>query len=358
MPSFKQFKDAIRNMAKVDVRALSKIDGLSDSVDTITRNQALIEQGQAAIEQGQSSIVGDLAALNEAMKSLAEEVRDDWVNKIEKHLEAINSQSWHQKEAAHAAVLASLTQGDRILDPKKLSRHYSQVYSQNCEDGYIAEIFSRIGTKSRTFLEIGIEDGTQNTTRFLLETGWTGVWVEGDLESYNRASEIFRDFILDGSLQIIHLLTTTENINSALDEHGVRTDFDFVSVDIDHNTSHVWRALNRVGRVSCIEFNASIPASIAVEVPYDPSAQWDGSNFFGASLKTMELIGRSKKMNLVGCDFQGVNCYFVNEDEDMNQFREPFTAENHYEIPKYRALSQIGHPPSGKARRWSAPRGI
>lgn len=292
------------------------------------------------------------------MVLLERQLSDDLLQKIEKHLEAISSQTWHQEETAHAATLALLGQGDRISDPKRLSRHYSQVYSQNCEDGYIAEIFSRIGSKDRTFLEIGIEDGTQNTTRFLLESGWTGVWVEGDLESYNRASEIFSDFIAEGSLKIVHLLTTAENINSALDEHGIRTKFDFISVDIDHNTSHVWRALNRVGRVSCIEFNASIPASIAVEVPYDPFAQWDGTNFFGASLKTMELIGRSKKMNLVGCDFQGVNCYFVNENEDMKRFREPFTAENHYEIPKYRALSQIGHPPSSKARRWSAPKEI
>lgn len=69
MPSLKQFKHAIRNMAKIDVSALSKIDGLSNSVSAIERNQALIEQGQ-------SSIAGDIAVVNEAVKSLSEQVRE------------------------------------------------------------------------------------------------------------------------------------------------------------------------------------------------------------------------------------------------------------------------------------------
>lgn len=285
-------------------------------------------------------------------------MNEELFRKVENHLEAIRTHTWHEKETVHAALLASLTQNERVSDPKRLTRHYSQVYSQHCEDGYIAEIFSRIGTKENTFLEIGIGDGTQNTTRFLLETGWTGVWVEGDDESYKKAVETFSSFIDDGSLKIINLMTTAENINSALDEHGVGKDFDLISVDIDQNTSHLWRALNRSARVSCIEFNASIPASVAVEVPYDPSGYWDGTNFFGASLKTMELIGRSKNMSLVGCDFQGVNCYFVSDNENLKGFRDPFTAENHYEIPKYSLLSHIGHPPSSKARRWSKPNDV
>src|SRR5688572_13694008 len=77
--------------------------------------------------------------------------------------------------------VASLVAADgRHADPLSLPRHHAQVYSQNGEDGIIAEIFRRIGPRSRTFLEIGIEGGSQNNTRLLLEQGWRGIWIEGN----------------------------------------------------------------------------------------------------------------------------------------------------------------------------------
>jgi hypothetical protein len=88
-------------------------------------------------------------------------------------------------------------------------------------------------------------------------------------------------------------------------------------------------------------------------VPYDPSAAWDGTNFFGAGLKTMERIGRLKGLNLVGCDLTGLNAFFVDAAICGNHFREPFTAEAHYELPKYGSLAVIGHRPSPGGRHWS-----
>lgn len=274
---------------------------------------------------------------------------------MEQRLEAIQAYTWSQREVSLAHLLAWLAQSERGRDPLRLTRHYSQVYSQHCEDGYIAEIFSRIGEKKRTFLEIGVGDGTQNTTRFLLETGWKGVWVEGDEYHFRAATEKFSDFISDGSLKIINLMVTSENINAELNSHGVAQEFDYISVDVDQNTSHIWRALDRTSRVACIEHNASIPPTIAIEVPYLDDAVWDGTNFFGASLKTMELIGKSKGMSLVGCDFAGINAYFVSNNEQLDHFSAPFTAENHYESPKYNVLSHIGHPPSHQGRKWASP---
>lgn len=274
---------------------------------------------------------------------------------MEQRLEAIQAHTWSQREVGLAHLLASLAQSERGRDPLRLTRHYSQVYSQHCEDGYIAEIFSRIGEKKRTFLEIGVGDGTQNTTRFLLETGWQGVWVEGDEAHFRAATEKFSDFISDGSLKVINLMVTSENINAELNSHGVAQEFDYIGVDVDQNTSHIWRALDQTSRVACIEHNSSIPPTIAIEVPYQDDAVWDGTNFFGASLKTMELIGKAKGMSLVGCDFAGINAYFVSNNERLDHFSAPFTAENHYESPKYNVLSHIGHPPSQQGRKWASP---
>ncbi|MCF8506732.1 MAG: hypothetical protein K9G59_17625 [Caulobacter sp.] len=59
---------------------------------------------------------------------------------------------------------------ERRRDPHTLVAHGFRVFSQNDEDGILAEIFRRIGTTNRHFVEIG---ATENTL-FLLLQGWQG----------------------------------------------------------------------------------------------------------------------------------------------------------------------------------------
>ena len=67
----------------------------------------------------------------------------------------------------HADLLPAVAADRPIRDLKSLRRHHGQVYGQNGEDGMIAEIFRRIGgPQNRLFIEIGIENGLQNNTRF------------------------------------------------------------------------------------------------------------------------------------------------------------------------------------------------
>lgn len=241
----------------------------------------------------------------------------------------------------------------RYFDPLNISLHRAQVYSQNYEDGIIAEIYRRIGVRGRTFLEIGVENGLQNNTRFLLEQGWRGTWVDSQRNAA-EARSLFAKYISAGALQVIGAHLTAENVNEVLEREGVPKKVDFLSFDIDQNTTHVWRKLKCRARVACIEYNASLPPSVDIEAAYDPKASWDGSNWYGGSLKTVENIGRNKAMSLVGCDLLGVNAFLVANDEATSgRFRAPFTAENHYETPKYHLTAHIGHPPSKKPREWT-----
>ncbi|MDR0579328.1 MAG: hypothetical protein LBG21_01855 [Campylobacteraceae bacterium] len=54
----------------------------------------------------------------------------------------------------------------RFDDPIYLERFGYKVYSQNDEDGIISEIFHRIGTANRVFVEFGVENGLENNTHF------------------------------------------------------------------------------------------------------------------------------------------------------------------------------------------------
>ena len=248
-------------------------------------------------------------------------------------------------------LFAIALQQGRYTHPLSLCRHRSQVYSQFGEDGMVAEIFRRIGERDRYFVEIGTENGVQNNSRFLLEQGWKGVWVD---VNFGDAGEVFAHYTASGMLTLIESAVTTENIDRLLDAHDVPETFDFLSLDIDQNTSHVWRALRRRARVACIEYNASLPAMVAVEVPYEPETQWDGTNWYGASLKMLEHIAAEKGLSLVGCELAGINAFFVDAEDAKGRFQEPFTAEAHWEPPRGAAVGYFGHGPSRVARRWIA----
>src|SRR5215203_1913120 len=106
-------------------------------------------------------------------------------------------------------LFAIALQQGRYTHPLSLCRHHGQVYSQNGEDGIIAEIFRRIGERDRFFVEIGTENGLQNNTRFLLERGWKGVWIDAD---FADAGELFAGFVSGGALTLIKAGVTVENV--------------------------------------------------------------------------------------------------------------------------------------------------
>ena len=56
----------------------------------------------------------------------------------------------------------------RYVEKKRLQRFGFKVHSQNEEDGIIQEIFRRIGVTNKKFIEIGVGDGLENNTLFLL----------------------------------------------------------------------------------------------------------------------------------------------------------------------------------------------
>ena len=117
---------------------------------------------------------------------------------------------------------------------------------------------------------------------------------------------------------------------------------DLLSIDVDRNTYYIWRALReRRPRVVVVEYNATFPPSDEWVVAYDPAKGWNSSSYFGASLKSYELLGRELGYTLVGCGLAGTNAFFVRSDLVTDRFEPPFTAEHHYEPPQV-----LARPPS------------
>lgn len=230
----------------------------------------------------------------------------------------------------------------RYSDPKRLLRYAFQVCSQNGEDGIIHEIFNRIGTTNQTFVEIGVGDGCENNTAFLLSLGWKGFWIDGDsslLKTINKRRDI-----AEGSIHGLVSFVTRENISASLEQLNVPKDFDLLSLDVDQNTYYIWEGLRSYRpRIVVVEYNASIPPDINWKAHYNPNRLWDGAHNFGASLKAFELLSQQLGYSLVGCEFIGANAFFVRNDLVGDRFAEPFTSENHYEPPRYALKHRRGH---------------
>lgn len=261
---------------------------------------------------------------------------------IAERIEALNGLvSTIQNQNAIATIDLRMDGHPRYSDPRRLFRDRSQVCSQNDEDGIIREIFRRIGTTNRVFVEIGVGDGTECNTAFLLTNGWTGFWIDGQ-GSFLPTLERLR--LPSGTMEHKVAYVTRENVSKVFQELDVPEQPDILSIDVDANTYHVWAGLAAYRpRVVIVEYNSVVPADVHWTKRYAPEATWDGSQNFGASLKAFEDLGRTLGYALVGCDFFGINAFFVRNDLVAGSFAEPYTADNHYEPPRYAFVHRRGH---------------
>ena len=227
---------------------------------------------------------------------------------------------------------------------RDLRAYERRVSSQNGEDGILEEIFRRIGTESRTFVEFGVETGEQcNCARLVREEGWGGLFLEADPALHARLAERYRDC---PGVRCARAEVTSANIEELLAAHDVPRSFDLLSIDIDGNDYWVWAAVRRWRpRVVVIEYNAAYPPPRRWVMKESPGHRWQGTTYYGASLASLTALGREKGYALVGTNSCGVNAFFVREElATPDRFLDP-VLQYHYSPPSYGPY--LGsHPPA------------
>lgn len=233
---------------------------------------------------------------------------------------------------------------------RDLTPYELRVFSQNGEDGVIAEILRRVGLGARRFVEFGAEDGREGNCAFLAEVlGWEGMFIEASADHFDRLSAKFRD---RSGVHAVRANVTPENINGLIAGVGFEDDIDVLSIDIDGHDYWVWLAIDVVQpRLVVIEYNAHIPYPVRLTQPLDEEGEWRGTDYFGASLAALEHCGAQKGYTLVHTDLAGVNAFFVrNGDAQLfppSQFV-PRRAPNFF-------LTGTGHPPDDSGRSMVDP---
>jgi hypothetical protein len=211
-----------------------------------------------------------------------------------------------------------------------LGSYELSVFSQNGEDGVLLEILHRIGLGSRTFVEFGAGDGTENCCSLLADVlGWAGLFVEPDPRHFVRLSAKYRN---NPHVMTLDKVITAGNVEGVFAQASVPSDLDVLSIDVDGEDFWIWKAIDEYQpRVVIIEYNASLDASTPRVQP-PGTGPWDHTEFFGASLRALADLGRSKGHTLVHLELVGANAFFVRDDLLWPNARLPVLRGPNYDL--------------------------
>ena len=240
-------------------------------------------------------------------------------------------------------------------NPKRLEHYGFKVYSQNDEDGIIEEIFRRIGINIGTFCEIGVENGLECNSLYLLHKGWRGSWIEGNEKQKPLIESKFKKILTNKRLSLGIGYITPANINGALKialQH-INVDpknLDFLSIDIDGMDIYLLEALEYKPKVICIEYNAKFPSNISKKPVFNPGYSWTGGDYMGSSLMALSESAKKMGYSLVSTNFVGANAFFLRDDLINNYFDTSLSVNDLYNPPRYwlffdHYLQGIGHRP-------------
>lgn len=190
-----------------------------------------------------------------------------------------------------------------------LLEHQRNVYSQSGEDGIIEKILEILPDNDKWCVEFGAWDGLHvSNTRNLIESkGYSSVLIEADKNKFRKLQQNYsqRDNVI--TINQFVGFTEEENLDQILSTTCIPFDFDLLSIDIDGNDYHVWKAtLKYRPKVVVIEFNPTIPTQVRFVQSADPSINQ------GASLLSLVELSKEKGYELVSV--LPFNAFFIRQE--------------------------------------------
>lgn len=150
-----------------------------------------------------------------------------------------------------------------------LNAYASNTYSQNGEDGVLAEIVKRLrldAAEPNWCVEFGAWDGKHLSNTFaLVERGWKAVYIEGDKDRYRELLKTAKEFpnVVPVNAYVARNSIDGTSLDNLLKKTGIPVDFDLLSIDIDSYDCDVWESLqDYVPKIVVIEINSSVPPGV------------------------------------------------------------------------------------------------
>lgn len=181
--------------------------------------------------------------------------------------------------------------------------------SQGGQDGILGELFRHIPTAHDPpfcvecgFNSTALDGGTgSNVATLVIERGWRALLLDSRHE--NAAINLQREFL------------TTSNVLGVFATHGVPSNPDYISIDVDSTDLWLFRVLAGSVRASVfsVEYNAHLPLHLPITCADTPDVRWTGDRAYGASLGALDSVAREHGYSLVAVE-PGLDAFFVRDD--------------------------------------------
>ena len=131
----------------------------------------------------------------------------------------------------------------------------NSCYSHIGNDGIIKYIFDKINIKKGSFVEFGAWDGEWNSNcRKLFENGWGGIFIESDLNNFNKLVKKYDKYKRITCLNSYIGLSGNKLFDNVVKPYVNNDNIDFCSIDIDGLDLEVFETFERYcPTVICIE---------------------------------------------------------------------------------------------------------
>lgn len=173
----------------------------------------------------------------------------------------------------------------------------------------LLRLVERLPNRDRWCVEFGAYDGSylSNTRRLIEHGGYSAVLIESDPHRYLDLERRYADIDRVTTINAYVGFTPQTGLDALLAPTDIPRDFDVLSIDIDGNDIHAWRAISAYRpKIVVIEINPTIPAAVKFEQPCDPKIMW------GSSLAAIADVAREKEHELVAATHD--NAFFVRSD--------------------------------------------
>jgi hypothetical protein len=196
---------------------------------------------------------------------------------------------------------------------RDLAHYELKVFSQNGEDGVLAEIIRRSGAPGTFFIEFGAGYGVENNCAVLADLlGWRGLFIDAADAEYAGLQHKYGP---SRRVCVLQALITPESIDELLAANDVPAEPDVMSIDVDGGDYWIWQGMEKHRpRVVVIEYNGELTGRRRRLVQPPDKGPWDVTRYFGASIQALVALGERKGYRLVHCDLTGNNAFFVRDD--------------------------------------------
>jgi hypothetical protein len=193
-----------------------------------------------------------------------------------------------------------------------------KIYSQFDEDGILEWLIQKVPISSNKFVEFGVENYIESSTRFLLKNrNWKGLIFDSSAE--------YIDFIHNDEIYWRHTLTahctfiTPDNINDLLKQFDFIGNIGILSIDAGGMDYWIWKKIDVVTPdIVICEYNAVFGDLYPIAIPYKKgfiSRNIHHSGlYWGASTKAFEHLASEKGYMLLGSNIGGNNLFFIRKE--------------------------------------------